>query len=388
MQLRWLVVGLAAVCAQRASAGGAPLRKTPALLRPFTAAGEAVNQTARTLQRIATDPASALSPMTWVDPFVRTAKAGLTGSIGTLGYRVGREDPIPATVAWARKARSFGDFLAQSRREHGPLDQAGFVGRSRALVVSSRVGDLSSVLGALFSIEGLARGLYSGGGTLADRRIDPGVLPIAHIGLGMAFVDDTGFRADRILAALDRHADPRYRDFSLEGVGFRLAAAEPGLMSDGTALMHQLGLGEVKPVSFPADPGALISALPPGAGRLISSGFGRALYFKSSDVMEAIEGAKARSFLDLHAAVRGIAWAYANVNAADLPSVIRAVDAIEPGLRADFAAGIEYAVEFADWARPGALTAARRAISHPLLEHANRELEELRASRGNFPPPG
>src|SRR5262249_24441129 len=98
--------------------------------------------------------------------------------------------------------------------------------------------------------------------------------------------------------------------------------------------------------------------------------------------------AKERPFLDFHSAVRGIAWAYANVNIEDMAMVFKAVDEMPPSaLRDNFAAGVKYALKFADWERPGALKAVAKKTPRPLAQEALVEMAELRARGGPFPPP-
>ncbi|OFW35932.1 MAG: hypothetical protein A3J28_10460 [Acidobacteria bacterium RIFCSPLOWO2_12_FULL_60_22] len=216
------------------------------------------------------------------------------------------------------------------------------------------------------------------GDTLSDPNLPAEARPILHVGMGGAAVEEANFDPDKIKQRIDSLAHPDYRLFSYEQIGAMLGVYEK------TVPRLMLGL---KRLNRP-DPAQYIPLFPSEVQRLISHGYGRLLYFNSKDIRAALLNIKNRKYLDLRAAVQGMAFGYTMVNHNELGVVLETGDGlIEPTLVKAFKAGLVYALEFWEWASPGFLPSLRLSGSRPaeLIQIAREEIESAR-KRGFLGP--
>jgi hypothetical protein len=279
----------------------------------------------------------------------------------------------------------FGSF-AKLHIEDSASTPDAFGREARKLAAQARPDDMRGITVALWTIEGLAGNVYRSRHTFDAPAIPAEVQPISHTGLGMVAVQDVGFDPQALRRVFEAQAHPTYRPFAYEAVGFALAGMEPGFMREFSGVAHNFAPGVPVLVDPPASSAAFVRSFPVGIQKLISGGYGRALIFKSAGFRNAIEDAKRRPFLDLPSTVQGIGFTYTLINAADLPSVFSGIDRVEPALRANFRAGVKYALQSNEWVRPGFLSALATRIDHPLIREAADEMKALRAAHIPFAP--
>jgi hypothetical protein len=212
------------------------------------------------------------------------------------------------------------------------------------------------------------------GQTLKDPRLPVEILPIAHCGIGIGAVELADFKPGRLKELIDSISHPDYRLFAFENVGAMLGVYEPDAftaMSKGLALF---GVLPIAPLHHPGHDGYL-KAFEPEQRRLISHGYGRMLYFKQFTLARAVRSARAAACFDFGACIQGMAFAYSMVNSADLHRVWLAGELIRQAqVRARFADGLVYALEFWEWMAPGSLdTLAPRTDFARLLVQSARE---------------
>jgi hypothetical protein len=195
------------------------------------------------------------------------------------------------------------------------------------------------------------------------------------------------FDAARLTARFDERCVSHYREFAYEGIGAMLRAHEPGFFK---LMSHTLGL-----IPFDAPDGPdperffarYLDQFPPHVQRLIAHGYGRIVTFSHVDVSAAIEFAVTLPRPRVEPVVHGIAFAFAMVNSAELPRLLRAsAIPFPPTVRAAFQNGLIYALVFLDWFVPGFLAGWRpeSALDAELTEHAVREVARAR-ERGVLP---
>ena len=222
--------------------------------------------------------------------------------------------------------------------------------------------------------------------TLKDAALPRQVLPVLHVGFGSGASEHFTFDAGKLKALFTERCVPEYRDFAYEGAGAILRAYERGLLK---LLIGTLGLVPLdapdgpEPAGFFAD---YLEKYPPRVQRVIAHGYGRILAFSSTDIYEAIKEATTFPQERIEPVVHGAAFAFAMINSADLPQLLRqSAVPFQPNVRAAFQNGLIYALLFMEWYAPGLLARweAEGRLETDLIEHARREAA-LDAERG-FP---
>lgn len=274
-------------------------------------------------------------------------------------------DVPPWTLAW-RKLTAF-RTVAQRASDipDVPVELLDRIAELRAGTPTS----LAAKTRAMWTFErlGCTFGRVAGpGDTLGDLRLPAAASPITHVGMGVAAVESTGFDREELTRVIDSLARPVDRLFAFESVGAMLGAYE-------RVLPRRLaGLRALKR----PDPGEYIPTFEAPIRRLIGHGFGRLIYFESRSLKSAIADARARGYLDVPAAVQGIAFAHAMVNHRDLPRVLESSigDAELDGF---VQAGLVQALVFWEWLFPGTLESAE-VPEHGLVRRAKMEVAGAR----------
>ena len=245
------------------------------------------------------------------------------------------------------------------------------------------------VVAALWKSEGLATTIAKyalPGNSLRDAAILPQVLPVAHVGFGSGSAELLSFDAARLNASFDDLCVPQYREFSYEGVGAMLRAYERGffkLMTHTAGLIPFDAPEGPDPAGFFAD---YLDGFPSDIQRLMAHGYGRIVAFSHMDVYRAIQDATKLPAGRVEPVVQGIAFAFAMINSADLPWLLRRCDVpFEPPVRAAFQDGLTYSLVFLEWFVPGLLAAWQPygGLETSLVERARRD-SALAVERG-FP---
>jgi len=325
--------------------------KATIYLAPHRANCEVVNVSRSGLQIQCEVPASVGNPVE-----VRFTPKGYSEEITVAGRvtRVrGREIGIAfsETSSWQASWRKMVAFRTVSqKKQEGPLTPERLIADVAAIQKEAAASpEVSVKTAALWKMESL--GVTFGriaqtGETLSDPNLPAEARPIVHVGMGGAAVEVANFDAAEITRRIDSLAHPDYRLFGYEQIGAMLGVYEktfPRLM---------LGL---KRLNRP-NPAEFIPLFPSEVQRLISHGYGRLLYFNSKDIHAALRNIKKREFLDLRAAVQGMAFGYTMVNHVELGVVLETGDSLlDPVLVKAFKAGLVYALEFWDWMSPGFL---------------------------------
>jgi PilZ domain len=299
----------------------------------------------------------------------------VTGRVARIqGDRIGIS--FAQVSAWQASWRKMVAFRTVSqKKQEGPLTAEFLIAKVAAIQKEAAASDQISVkTAALWKMESLGvtfGRIAQSGDTLSDPNLPVQARPIVHVGMGGAAVELANFDRAEITRIIDSLAHPDYRLFSYEQIGAMLGVYEK------TVPRLMLGL---KRLDRP-DPEKFVPLFPREVRRLISHGYGRLLYFNSKDLQAAFENIRKRQFLDLGAAVQGMAFGYTMVNHNELGVVLETGDhLLEPALVKAFQAGLVYALEFWEWEAPGTLQSlpVSSARANDLLRIAHQEIAAAR----------
>jgi hypothetical protein len=267
---------------------------------------------------------------------------------------------------------------------------------------ASQVRSMSEIVNGLWKIEGLATtvGKYQQPeNTLSDALLPREVLGISHVGYGAAITEHVLFDVKRLREIADGDSqpdhptleqrrrfpltrsfcdkcEPDYRHFTLEGIGSILRIYEPGFFK------FMCGMLGLIPRGAPPGPdkngffAAFLSAFSPEVQRLITHGYGRLVAFSNVSVYKAIQEARALPANRIEPCVQGIAFAFAMMNAKEMPRLLEHSDIpYPPPIRAAFQNGLVYGMIFCDWFVPGFLSQWRSQgpLEGQLMERAREE---------------
>jgi hypothetical protein len=232
---------------------------------------------------------------------------------------------------------------------------------------------------ALWKSEGLATSLARHllpENTLRDPVLGSRLLPVVHVGFGSGLAQRHLFDAAALQTAFADTCATGYREFAYEGVGAMLRAYERGffkLVSGALGFMRADTPDGPDPAGFFA---GYLSRFPPPEQRLIAHGYGRILAFSHINLHDAIRRATALPPERVEPVVHGAAFAFAMMNHADLPRVLReSAIPFEPPVRAAFQNGLVYALVFLEWYVPGLLAGwtPQGSLETALVAHARQE---------------
>ena len=293
-------------------------------------------------------------------------------------------DPIPPWTAWARKMITIQTVSDKSIRRR--LGQRRYAQRMREIQSEAQqTSDMGRKTASFWLMENLSATFLKTaepGESLHDPELPVEIRPISHCGMGIAAVEVADFQPARIAEVIDSFSNPDYRLFAYEGSGAMLALYEPGLFLAGTRTMACLGLLPLARLRRP-DEVEFVRHFEPEIQRLIAHGYGRMLYFKNHGIAGAIIAAQKASFLQPHACVQGVAFAYSMVNNSDLGRVFSAGRQLtNTPVGAAFRDGLIYALEFWEWMAPGFLPSLKPAteFASGLIETAAAEIDRCRAA--------
>ncbi len=265
-------------------------------------------------------------------------------------------DPVPAWKAAVRKAIPL--FIVS--RVRGVPSCEAFDARAvalqrRAIALSARPAKLA----ALWRIETLAASLARC--LLRQPTARPGpfraaLAPIAHMGFAVAAVEACGFDAAIVRRTLEEICEPAWIGFAYESVGAMLALYERDVFHTALRTLSRIGAVPLVPLDEP-NVEQFVASLEPETVRLISHGYGRLTYFKSSNALAAIRAARRRPFLDGSAWTQGVALAHAYVNSCDLSRILSDKPQDDDELANACWRGQVYALALAEWSTPGFLDA-------------------------------
>lgn len=210
---------------------------------------------------------------------------------------------------------------------------------------------------------------------LGSINLDQEIRPIAHCGMGIGAVEHLSFERERLLNRLDQFSEPGFRLFAYESIGAMLAVYEPGPFLHLARTGHRLGLIPLAPIQSPGT-SSYLQTFPGELCPLLSHGYGRIIYFRSASLRTALRAARsAPRSLDFFSLIRGIAFAMAMVNAADLSRVLlHDFRFLDPTIHQAFEDGLVYALVFWEWMSPGFLDLYFRGKETCRLERARREI--------------
>ncbi len=306
--------------------------------------------------------------------------------------KVSLRDPVSWSKAWARRILT---LRTATRKDLSAADsQSGFVQHVIETWERTRSSqDLGVQARTLWEIEHQSELFLKRvdvAGTLDDPRLSRALLPIAHVGAGMASVERVEFRPEMIRQEVIRLSAPGYRRFCFESVGAFLALYKKDAFFLASRLQARLGMVAMMDLSR-GDPDRFMAGFPPSIQQLIAHGYGRMLYFKSFDLKTALRHALEFSRSYRKSLVRGIAFAYSFVNHADMGRTLGVGKQLEQSeCRDAFDRGQTNLLVFWEWHYPGLLDrltpdsrqagklieAARREHSRNLLRGVPRAFPE------------
>lgn len=210
---------------------------------------------------------------------------------------------------------------------------------------------------------------------LRDERIPPECQPVCHIGFGTASAEYAAFDLTKLSEVLLSQCHPDYRRFYYEGVGAALRIFQPGVLNSLFCLLRVASRGAPCPneSDFFRD---FISAFDRETQQMIAHGYGRLLAVSHTSLSSAV--AEALSFPpERHTdCIRGIGFAWALLNSADLASLITiGCASFDPVVRNAFREGLTNALVFCDWFVPGFLSSwnPQGGIEEEFIDRALRE---------------
>lgn len=285
-------------------------------------------------------------------PLSQSASRRMTGvqtvASGALGRPVTQEELIPQWIAYQAEALASGT-------------------------------ERTRIVAALWKSEGLATTVAKHAlpeNSLRDPAILPELRPVIHVGFGSGSAECFAFDAAQLDARFREDCVPEFREFAYEGVGAMLRAYERGFFK---LMTHTVGLIPFDAPEGPNPEGffaAYLEQYPPHIQRLIAHGYGRILAFSHMDVYRAIQDATKLPAHRVEPVVHGIAFAFAMINSADLPLLLRRSDIpFAPNVRSAFQDGLTYSLAFLEWFVPGLLGAwpSFGPLETGLVQHARRE---------------
>src|SRR2546425_4203824 len=198
-------------------------------------------------------------------------------------------DSIPSWKVWGRKLITFKTVCEPLMRGSNGRNQ--LIARMTAIQLEAiRSLDLGKKTVALWRLENLGASFLRhahSGSTLSASYLPSEIRPVAHSGMGVAAVELAGFDAASISKTIETFANPECAAFCYESVGAMLALYKPDLFFRTITCFARLGLVPLITISYP-DPDSFLASFPPEVQRLISHGYGRLLYFKSTSIATAI----------------------------------------------------------------------------------------------------
>ncbi len=265
------------------------------------------------------------------------------------------KEPVPVWKNALRKANTIRSVSSPADR----LNQSQYVERiTRIQGAAADSGDPFFTTRSFWQMEKVSAEFFKNppqGGTLADSRIPLAARPIVHCGMGIGAVEAVGFELARLQPRVEGFTSPDYRPFCTESLGAMLGVYAPGPFFAIASGMRRIGLLPMANLTRP-EPASYLEHFDLVGRRLLSHGFGRILFFRNLSVSAAIRIARNEPHFDRGSCVRGIAFAMAMVNCADVRRVIS--DRFEWGadwIDHAFDQGLVYALVFWEWMSPGFL---------------------------------
>jgi len=265
--------------------------------------------------------------------------------------------------------------LVQRLTEYHDEAIAGTADRERAVIGLWKSEGLSTSVGKHLVPEN----------SLADPRLPRAALPIAHVGFGSGSTESLVFDVPRLDALFADRCAPEFRGFSYEGIGAILRIYERGFFK---VMSRTLGLIRLDAPDGPDPAGffaGFLQKFPADIQRLITHGYGRIVAFSSMNIYGAIEEATTLPSERIEPAVHGAAFAFAFMNSADMPRILRqSAIPFDAPVRAAFQNGLIYSLVFFEWYTPGLLAAwqPEPGLESELIEHARAEAA-LSVQRGH-----
>jgi len=288
-----------------------------------------------------------------------------------------RVDPIPSWRSWGRKLVTFRTISERGRS--GLITPDDYLSGMASLQGgAARNPDLFQKTEAFWKMENLTYSYLKNspaGSSLRDERLPVEARPIAHCGMGAGAVELGEFDSKRMGEVIDSFSRPEYRLLAYETIGAMYSVYERDAFGFATRAFDKIGFVKLAPLRAPVA-AALLDGFDPKIQRLISHGYGRMLYFKSSSIGGAARAAARTPGFDLEAQVQGIAFAYAMVNSADVGAVLGAGNGLgNPSLVRAFRRGLTYALMFWEWMSPGAIDLIEGSMKNEsaLIAVARRE---------------
>jgi hypothetical protein len=211
---------------------------------------------------------------------------------------------------------------------------------------------------------------------LSDPRLPRQALPIAHVGFGSGSTEALEFDVAKLNALFAERCAVDFRPFSYEGIGAILRIYERGFFK---VMSGTLGLIRLDAPDGPDPTGFFAKYLdefPPDIQRLITHGYGRIVAFSNMNIYRAIEEVTSYPAERIEPAVHGTGFAFAIMNSADLPKLLRnSAIPYDRTVRAAFQNGLIYSLVFYEWYAPGLLAAWKpeAGLEAELIEHARNE---------------
>ncbi len=212
--------------------------------------------------------------------------------------------------------------------------------------------------------------------SLKDQALPREVRAVVHVGFGSGSSELLRFDGARLEAIFQERCATDYLEFSYEGVGAILRAYERGLFKLMTGTLGYIPLDAPdgpSPSGFFAD---YLAQYPAHIQRLIAHGYGRILAFSNIDIYDAVKEATTFPEERVEPVVHGAAFAFAMINGADLPLLLRqSAIPFKADVRAAFQNGLIYALVFMDWFVPGLLSEWRPddSLESELIDRARQE---------------
>ncbi len=261
-------------------------------------------------------------------------------------------DAISLSTAFWRSLRPLRVISNSSLR--GPFTQRQFV--DAVTTVQRQAAADASIQKKSFALWQMERLSFSycrhGQNSLDDQAIPVEAQPISHVGLGIAATESAEFASEKIIELIEARAHPEYRLYPYESIGCIWAAyaSKPFQL-----VFRFVSRTKIQPRKLP-NWSEFLDHFSAVQQHLISHGYGRTLYFRKLNIGRAISAAIRLDGLDTTWAVKGIAFAYAMINHADLNHVLEVGSDLREPLIADaFRSGLINALVFWELAFPGFL---------------------------------